>query len=184
MSRLKRLKQACTLPFILIVGCSTPHDSLQKAKTESNEITPTKSQKDAEFLISMADARMMDFAEGKLASQRATTPALRAYGRLMKKDQTVLLHKMNGLAQREGIILPTQIGEVKAAALKDLKKLTGNEFDQRFTSMITIDHERDVGEFKRASEELSYVSEETKTFAKAALPMIETHLEKIKALTR
>ena len=63
--------------------------------------------------------------------------------------------------------------------LKKLKEKKGEDLDEKFLNMICIDHKRDVRKFTEATESKdSQVSE----FARKYLPMIESHLQKVKEL--
>jgi putative membrane protein len=132
----------------------------------------------ADFLVKSADARMMDAQEGKLAAEKGTTKAVRDYGKLMMKDQSTLLKKIKGLAAKRNITLPSGISDKKDDGREDLSEESGEDFDEKFIKMMTIDHERDVKLFEKATE---YDDAEVSAFAKANLPIIQSHLDKIEA---
>ena len=141
--------------------------------------TKTDEREIKRFITDAADARMMDREEGRLASKMGTTSDIRKYGELMIKDQTTLLAAVKELAKQKNIVLPEKITEEKSRALQDLKDVKGTDFDKKFLRMIKIDHKRDVGEFKSASE---YDDQQVSAFAKKHLPMIETHLRKVERI--
>ena len=134
-----------------------------------------------EFIVAMADARLMDREEGRLAASLGTTPAIRNYGNQMVKDQEMLFAKLKQLAVSKGITLPNAISEKKSEALKKLSGLTGEKFDRKFLKMIKIDHKRDVKQFTKATQ---FEDADTKKFAQENLPMIQQHLEEVKALCK
>jgi putative membrane protein len=172
-----------SLMLLFLVGCASSKDSVDQALKASDFAAPEKPRYDAQFLVEMTDARLMDYQEGKLAARRGTTKVIRAYGRKMERDQTVLLKEMTAIAKAEKVVLPEVIGSEKREALEDLEKLRGKEFDRKFISMISIDHRRDVAEFKKASERLSNVSPPVMDFATAKLPLIQSHLDQAEALS-
>lgn len=133
----------------------------------------------AKFLIESADARMMDTEEGRLAGERGTTPEIRKYGKLMVADQTMLLEKIRQLAKAEQVELPSAISDKKMRGLKALKEKNDESFDKKFMKMMIIDHKRDVGIFKRATES---DSPQVKSFAKEYLPLIQSHLDTIRSI--
>jgi putative membrane protein len=132
----------------------------------------------ADFLVKSADARMMDAKEGKLASEKGTTAAIRNYGKLMINDQAVLLEKIKALAAKRNITLPKGISDKKEDGREDLAAKTGKDFDDKFIKMMKIDHKRDVRLFKDAIE---FKDEGVSEFAKKYLPLIQSHLDKIEA---
>lgn len=133
----------------------------------------------ADFLVKSADVRMMDAQEGKLAVEKGTSSAVRDYGQLMVKDQSVLLEKIKKLAAKRNITIPAGISDKKEKGREDLAEESGRDFDEKFIKMMKIDHERDVRLFKKATE---CEDKGVRAFAVEYLPMIQSHLEKIEAI--
>ncbi|MEO6315741.1 MAG: DUF4142 domain-containing protein [Chitinophagaceae bacterium] len=173
--------------FVVVSICTTGMVHGQdkdpvKAANASNEKKADAKMVDAdvaEFLVKSADARMMGGEEGKLATQKGTTAAVRAYGQLMIKDQAMLLKKIRVLASELKISLPNAISEDKQDGKKDLMEKTGKDFDEKFKDMMKIDHERDVKLFKKATE---YGEPRVAAFAVKYLPLIQSHLDKVNKL--
>jgi putative membrane protein len=61
-----------------------------------------------------------------------------------------------------------------------LKGKTGAEFDKAYVDAMVKDHEEDVKEFQREADKGK--DEQIKAFASETLPVIQGHLEKIKAI--
>ena len=168
----------------LTYSCSAKAQKVDPVK-RANEVNEKKAdhkivdKATAEFLVKSADARMMDMQEGKLASSRGTTKAVRQYGALMVKDQTMLLSKIRKLAASKHISLPAGISAQKQDGREDLTSKNGKAFDKKFIKMMRIDHERDVKIFKKAS---SSNDKEIRMFAIANLPIIQSHLDKVNQL--
>jgi putative membrane protein len=136
---------------------------------------------DKEFLLEMADARMMDWAEGNLAAEKGTTDKYRQYGKRMMRDQSKLMEEIKSLASAKKIVLSNEISEDKSEELTKLKACSGESFDRRFRRMIIKDHKRDIREFKRASES---TDPEIRDFAKRHIPMLERHLQAARDLNQ
>ena len=130
----------------------------------------------AQFLVAIADGRMMGMKEGKLASQKGSTHSIQEYGLLMLTDQTVLLGKIRGMAIKLNVTLPADISNDKENGLEDLAKQGGRNFDQTFMKMMIIDHERDIRLFEKA---LECKDRDVRAFAQEYLPLIQSHLSKI-----
>lgn len=161
------------------VGLKQPgaDDSVRIAK-EANHARFDRDEdakRSSDFMAEMADARLMDTEEGRLASTRGIDPEVRAYGELMIRDQAELYREMTTLAAAKGYTLPTRISNLKADGLADLEKKTAHDLDEKFLKMICIDHERDVKEFKKA---MDFKDVEVSAFAARRLPLIEEHLRK------
>ena len=141
----------------------------------------TENEKTKIFLTEMTDARLMDREEGRQAVKKGTTQEIKNYGQLMIDDQTYLLEELQKIAATKNVTLPTEISKKKRSGLDDLKEKSGTDFDKKFIQMICIDHKRDVRKFIKAAKcNDSGVS----SFAKEHLPMIESHLKKIKQIEK
>ena len=132
-----------------------------------------------DFIREMAEARMMDLEEGKIAQQRSTTKDLKSYGTLMVNQQTEMLNEIKKLASLKNVTLPTALGEEKSEGLKNLKEVHGKSFDKKFIKMMIADHKRDVKKFERATRS---TDADVQVFATRYLPYVQSHLDKIKAL--
>ena len=155
-----------------------PSDSTEKAK-QVNEIKAENNIVDENlsvFLVKIADARMMGIKEGQEAQQKGTTEDIRNYGSWMISEQSELLKQINLIAKTKNVTLPTSISNDKQDGLSDLQKKNGVDFDEKFIKMMTIDHERDLKDFKKAME---FEDQRVASFASKYLPMVQSHLDKI-----
>lgn len=147
---------------------------------------PTKEKSKADevvinFLQEIAEVRLMDLEEGKTAQQRATTKALKDYGSLIAKDQAEMLENLRKIAERKKVSIPSWVGPEKAEALSELKELHGKFFDRKFIKMMMIDHKRDIKKLENA---IHYGDADVQVFATRYLPVVQSHLDKIKALKK
>ena len=165
------------------IGCKNTkqNDSVKIAdkQNDAKAVTGLINDDVADFLVQAADARMMDSKEGELAIQKGTTQEIKNYGKLMVKDQAKLLIKIKKMAAERNISLPAELSSHKKNGFEELNAKEGKDFDKKFCSMMKIDHERDVKEFTKAS---SFMDNNINTFAAQYLPMIQSHLDKIKAI--
>jgi putative membrane protein len=169
------------------------NNKLSKATTEVDHTLPSDfagfsnepGTKSDEFVVAfiteMAEARLMDLEEGKIAQQRSTTKDLKSYGTLMVNDQTEMLREIKKLAALKNVSLSNELGPDKADGLKDLKEVHGESFDKKFIKMMTIDHKRDLKRFERATRSSDA---DVQVFATRYLPYIQSHLERIRALKK
>ena len=142
---------------------------------------PIVSAEAQDFLKAMTEARVMDLEQGNTASQRATTRPLKNYGILMVKDQTEMLKDLKEIAEKKNVSIPLWVGPEKADGLEDLKKLHGKDFDKKFIKMMIIDHKRDLKKLEKA---IYAADADIQVFATRYLPIVQDHLEKIKALKK
>lgn len=168
---------------ILAFSCQTTKPNAEEkkvaAQNEAKEDKGIIDEKIVDFLVLAADARVMGTEEGKQGTAKGTTADIKNYGKLMQEDQPMLLAKVKELAQAHDVALLQSLSARRQNALEDLKSKTGEKFDKLFIKMMTIDHERDVKEFEKASK---FSDPAVSQFAAKYLPMIQSHLDKVKAL--
>jgi len=162
-------------------ACSNQQDSVSKADLENEQRAKAHvlDEESAEFLVKIADGRLMGIKEGEAAKSKGTTPEIRSYGKLMVKDQNRLYTIMKTLAVHKKIQLPIAISDEKKDGLKDLLEKKGTDFDDKFIKMMRIDHERDIRLFTNA---LHLKDDEIRAFAVKYLPLIQEHLDQLNAL--
>ncbi len=175
----------CLLVFVFLynAGCKTTKgpNAVTTAK-RANEIKADNgmlNKEAADFMVKITDARMMGGKEGELAVQKGTTSEIRNYGKLMIKDQAILLTKIQKLANVKGIYLPATISNNKKDGYDDLNAKEGKNFDDKFIKMMRIDHERDIKDFKNA---IQLSDKDIADFATEYLPLIQSHLDKLNAI--
>lgn len=168
----------------LFATCNdAPNDSVEKAK-QTNNVKVNDSTLDksvADFLVKIADARMMGIKEGTEAKEKGTIKEISDYGSLMIREQTELQEQINVLAKSKQVTLPDTLSKDKQDGLADLQRKSGRDFDKKFIKMMTIDHKRDLKDFKKATE---YDDPEVRSFAVRYLPMIQTHLDKLNEIDK
>lgn len=169
------------LLFLSLQTSAQSNDPVKKANQLNDKKAKIKmiDDDDATFLVQAADARMMDKTEGAMAIKKGTTKNIRQYGQLMVKDQQFLLNKIKQLAVDRNITLPSGISDTKQSGREDLAGKNGKDFDKKFIKMMRIDHERDVKMFAKAK---SANDQTISAFATRYLPMIQSHLNKIKTI--
>ena len=179
----KLITPALSALALITIACSNlkRFDSVKNANQKNEELSNVGKVNKvvADFLVKIADARMMDSKEGQLALGNGTTTQIREYGKLMVTDQAKLMNAIKAIANKRNINLPSDISNTKYEGYQSLNKETGKDFDKKFCNMMIIDHKRDVNDFTNAME---IDDKEIQTFAKINLPMIQSHLEKAKAL--
>ncbi len=153
--------------------------STTKNKKLIQKVSLTENESD--FLITAAEGRMMGALEGKAAIKKGTTSEIKNYGQLMIRDQKTMLADLKNLARTLSAVLPDTISSEKQNGLKNLLEKESKKFDRKFVKMMKIDHRRDIKLFTKAK---NYDNAKIKAFAAQYLPLIESHLEKAKALRK
>lgn len=132
------------------------------------------SSPDQHFVAAAAAGGLAELKFAKLAQEKASDPAVRAFGRRMVDDHTKTGEQLKEIARSQNITLPADLNFADQAQYDQLSKLSGPEFDYAYMQMMVEDHEKDVAEFKR--EATSGKNPAIKNFAAQTLPTLEDHL--------
>ncbi len=136
-----------------------------------------------EFAVKAANGGMMEVELGRLAQEKAASPAVKEFGAMMVAEHTKANEEMNALAAKKNITLPTTLGEDEQKHVNDLTKLSGKDFDKKYVSMMVDDHKEDIDLFTKAAED-DKTDADVKAFAVKTLPTLQKHMERITALDK
>lgn len=131
-------------------------------------------QADEDFAMKAAKGGMMEVELGRMASEKASNPAVKSFGQRMVTDHSKAGDKLKGIAVKKGFTLPAEIDAEQKAEMEKLSQTTGADFDRAYMNMMVADHEKDVSEFQ--SEATSGQDPQLKAFAAATLPTLREHL--------
>jgi putative membrane protein len=152
-------------------GAGTSAAAGTNAATATAALPPA----DADFVTKAAEGGQFEVQVAKLAVDKATDPAVKAFAQMLVEDHQAANDKLRQIASSHGVALPAALPEAKKKELEQLGKLSGPEFDRRFVKMIGIgDHRHDIGEFEKAGQTAK--SEDVKGFVQSSLPTLKKHL--------
>ncbi|MGH6648178.1 DUF4142 domain-containing protein [Aquabacterium sp.] len=127
------------------------------------------------FLTDAASGGQYELALAQLATAQASDSSVKSYAAMLVSDHTMANQKLQLLAQRRNVVLPTTLPPEKQQVIDRLTKLTGPEFDRQFVQTVGLhDHKTDIGLFEKASREAK--DTEVREFASATLPTLRAHL--------
>jgi putative membrane protein len=156
----------------LFVSCFTAVLLFGRSMSSSAESVATS---DARFAKNAAEGGMAEVKLGELAQEKASSQAVKSFGKRMVDDHSKADEKLKATAHSENITLPGELKSADQAAYDRLAKLSGTEFDHAYMQMMVKDHEEDVSEFKK--EASSGRNQALKDFAAQMLPTLEDHLK-------
>lgn len=136
---------------------------------------------DADFAVKAANGGMAEVTLGQLAQSNAASQRVKDFGAMMVKDHTDAGDKLKALAQQKNITLPATLGDKEQKMVNDLQKKTGKDFDKAYMNMMLDDHKDDIKEFTKASTNCK--DADLKGFATNTLPVLQKHLDSVKAIT-
>ena len=147
--------------------------------TIANAVSSLTTPSPDSFMEDAAQGGMAEVELGKLASSKAQNPEVKKFGAMMVADHTKANAELKAIAAKKNFQLPTDLGSHKSD-LDSMSKLSGAEFDQEYVDNMVDDHEDDVKAFQKMAD--SGTDPELKAFAAKCLPVLQKHLEAIKAI--
>jgi putative membrane protein len=139
----------------------------------------SKSNPDRQFVMDAAQGGMAEVELGQLATQKASSDAVKQFGQRMVTDHGKANDELKTLAQSKSITLPTDIGAKHKATKDKLEKLSGAAFDRAYMQEMVSDHRKDVSDFRKESQ--SGKDPDVKAWAAKTLPTLEEHLKMAQA---
>lgn len=153
--------------------------------TSTNATTQTSAPADSAtvmFMTKAASSGMMEVQLGQLAQDQAQNQRVKDFGAMMVRDHGKANDELKSLASAKNVTLSDSLMPDHKHHVTDLKKKKGAAFDKAYISMMVKDHQEDIGEFEKASNNLS--DGEVKAFATRTLPVLKTHLDSATAINR
>jgi len=159
--------------------------ALAQAPKTAPQTTPADSLKpmapgDRQFVMDTVRDNEREVDMGDLAREKAQRTAVREFGAQMVQDHGRAATELKALALKRGV----RVGDTKRGgeepAVSWLTKVSPAEFDKVYIDTMVKDHQKDVAEFRRMSQELQ--DPDLRAWAAKTLPTLEEHLRKVTAL--
>lgn len=161
-------------------------DSVENAEksNEAKEDAGTGQSDDTnDFAVKAANGGLLEVELGRMAEEKSANKEVKEFGAMMVKDHTKANDELKTIAATQNITLPTTLGEDEQKKVNDLAKLSGEEFDKKYVSMMVDDHKEDIDLFKKAAED-DKTNPAVKSFATKTLPTLQTHMDRINAIDK
>jgi putative membrane protein len=149
-------------------------------------------QKKAAGSSAMTDQQFVDFAAqtdmleanlGQLSQTAASSQAVKDYGQMLVTDHTADYNELGRIAQQANLKMPGSIDAThQKAMISPFQKLKGTAFDRRYTQEMVTGHTKAIATYK--NEAANAQNSELKAYAQKVLPVLEKHLEAVKALEK
>ncbi len=108
---------------------------------------------DQSFHDKAAEGGTAEVELGKLAQQKAQSPAVKEFGAMMVKDHSMANEKLKAVASKKGVELPKKPGIGQMATKAKLEVLSGETFDKSYVKGMIEDHEEDIEEFEKEAKD-------------------------------
>lgn len=118
----------------------------QDSGNNANEMAQT--MKDKMFLRHAAEGGMAEVQLGQLATQKASSDDVKAFGQKMVDDHTMLNNELAPIADSMGVRTPKSLNKQNQAEYDKLNGLSGTDFDTEYLTVMVKDHHKDLHEFR------------------------------------
>ncbi len=133
-----------------------------------------------EFMMTAAQGGQMEVQLGQLATDKAASADVKQFGQRMVDDHTRINQQLMQLAAQLNVSLPQELSSAEQQTLTRLSKLSGAAFDREYMSLMVKDHQQDVAEYDRMSQQAD--NPDLKNFASSTLPMLREHLQQAREI--
>jgi len=183
-SYLVSITAAALLFFVISCNSSVKNNSSTDTADSNTDFSASSqnSDKNAEFSAEAASAGLMEVELGQLAQQNGSSQRVKDFGALMVKDHGKANEELKQLAAAKNIQLPSAPLEKHQKHIDKLKDKKGVDFDKDYIKMMVDDHEEDIKKFQDAANDVS--DTDLKAFAAKTLPVLQTHLDSAKAISK
>lgn len=173
LAALVMLSQACGN------NANKKQDSVDSTRAV-NDSMPQTTTDASDFLTKAASGGLLEVQAGQLAQQKAASQRVKDFGLMMIRDHTKGNEELKALASQKGIAVPQTLSNDHQKHLDELSKQNGKDFDKAYMGLMQSDHKGDIDEYTDASEKLTDLA--VKAFAKNTIPMLQMHLDSVKAI--
>jgi predicted outer membrane protein len=126
------------------------------------------------FLIAAYQDGLEEIQLSQLALQKATDNDVRQFAQQMVDDHTMTNARIATLAQQKGISVPSAVTPEQQAAIDELARFSGTDFDKAYMDKNVIIHVKDVRQARQQSEQGR--DPDVMNFAQQTLPVLASHL--------
>jgi len=102
---------------------------------------------DKKFLATAAQSDQNEIALSKLAEEKATNPAVKAFAEKMVKEHTEMTDSMKPFAESWGLTAPAGPDADHQKELDKLNRLSGADFDKEYIDEMVSDHTKALRAF-------------------------------------
>jgi putative membrane protein len=154
----------------------------QDAPKESKAAKESKNGKiargDEKFMKEAAVGGMTEVKLGQLAEQKASSEAVKQFGKRMATDHGKANDELKQLASQKGVALPMDLDRSHQGLYDKLAKLNGADFDRAYMKEMVKDHDKDVKAFRKEAD--SGKDLDLKSWASKTLPTLQEHQQQAK----
>jgi putative membrane protein len=154
-------------------GKQTSETPPNEERNAADNVPEPVSFADREFAVKAAQGGMAEVELGALAQKRGSSEEVKAFGKQLVDNHTMLDNELRAIAAKHGIELPPEAGTSERQAIARLSKLSGARFDHEFIQDFAEGHHDDIVAFRK--EAAHGTNPALKEFASESLATLQAH---------
>lgn len=186
--------ESAVAPLVLAIAIATVHGQDQRgqpagaapAVQRPPETGPSAGADSKNFVNDMAIAGMAEVQLGNLATERAASSDVKAFGQMMASDHSKANEELKQVASQLTIQMPTQLDQKHRGLAEKLSKLQGAEFDREYMTAMVQGHQEVLGKLKARAGAPGAANAPGEPalaqWATKAVPTVQQHLERARDL--
>jgi putative membrane protein len=132
------------------------------------------------FVDNAGQGNMYEIQAAQIAEQKSTSPAVKAFAKMMIVDHTALANQMKPLIIKAGKTAPTELDQRRKGFLDNLNAASPQAFDKTYIDQQVAAHEETLSLMKGYADNGDDPG--LKAAAAKTAPKVQAHLDKAKAL--
>ena len=130
---------------------------------------------DKQFIMTASQSDYTEMTFSKLAEQKGSNPAVKAYAQKMITDHTKLESEMKPFADQMSVTPVTTLDATHQQLYDQMSSLSGTDFDKAYMSAMDTDHHASLDAFK--AEESTTTNAPLKVVVKKGEKVVAQHTE-------
>jgi len=126
-------------------NAATPNAGMRAAAGTGNRL----GRMDRTFMQTIAEGNRAEIRLGRLALQRASSPAVKNVAKMIITGHTQAQQSLQALAEQKDVRLPQSLNRRHRTQEAQLRRLSGAAFDRAYITGQVVDHRRTVALFQR-----------------------------------
>lgn len=134
----------------------------------------------AAFLQEVAVGNLVEIRSSELAKKTSTNAEVRRFADMMIADHQKNMAELKPLAQRNNVVLPTDLTPEKKREISQLQATTGSAFDRAYVDLQLKSHQQTVAKFETIGQSLG--DTDVRAFVDKSLPVLRNHLKMVSGM--
>lgn len=168
---------------ILAVVCSVALCAVPGFAQTHHHAATGPAMSDQDFVNAAAQVDMVEANLGQLAQSASSNDQVQGYGQMLTTDHTNDFAQLHAAAQQANLTVPDAIDSAhNKIMITPFQKLHGTAFDHKFVTDMVVGHTKVIALYKKES--MDAQNPGIKTYAEAAIPTLEKHLDQARQLSK